>query len=372
MENKESTHPSNGEFDMLSGIASFFLACKKGFIQLGKWLGKAFVWGFNLHIRYFFLFLVFLIALLFWFRSQRDTEDRCSGNATLYCNGFDNYTFDQIVGKLNTAIAQKNTAYLSRTLNISPEDASRLYAIFMGVGIDLDQNGIPNTFRFSNKFEADRYTKGQVLKSKQKGEILERIPRDVKIPDMAALEFTTRGNNTGFFLKMADTVLHYLNHHPDLQKLYRSYITGLEYTCRNYDRQIALLDSLTKIEYVENARKQKTAPQKDLYMAGILTSNKDLAVEDITRMAAQHTFYYEEILPLTQERAKLQQRYELAVSPLTVISGFAPSISHYHSYLWLLRPIFLSILITLILGSLWDHRKQVRAYIKEQRRPGAN
>ncbi len=365
MENKETNQQS--EFDMLAGIASFFRSIKNGIIFFFKWLGKALVWIFNIHIRYFFLFLALLVAGGLFFSFTKHESQTVSGDTMVYCNGFDNFTLDQVVRKLNDAIHQGNTELLSDYLHLSFEDCRRLDEVTLSVGIDSDNDGLPNSFRHKDKFRPDTYTKGQIIKTKQKGEVFERIPKEVKIPDLASLRISVSGSDAGFFVKASDTILYFLNHHPDLTKQYKAYISGLEQTYRNYNRQIALLDSLSHIEYIENTRKQKTAPQKDLFMAGMLSSSRDITAEEITRLSAQHTFYYEDILSLDEDRTKIRQRFEIATSPVTVLSDSVPLIS-LHTQAWKTEALCSAILLTIVIGAFWDNRKKIFAYIKEQRK----
>lgn len=365
MENKETNQQA--EFDMLASIASFFRSIKNGIISFFKWLGKAVVWIFNIHIRYFFIFLGLLIACGFFFSYTRHEVRTVSGNAMVYCNGFDNFTLDQVVMKLNDAIHGNNTEFLANSLQLPFEDCRRLKEVTLSVGIDSDNDGLPNSFRQKDKFRPDTYTKGQIIKTKQKGEVFERIPKEVKIPDLASLRISVSDSNADFFAKVSDTILYFLNHHPDLTKQYKAYISGLEQTYQNYNRQIALLDSLSHIEYIENARKQKTAPQKDLFMAGMLSSSRDITAEEISKLSAPHTFYFEDILSLDEDRAKVRQRFEVATSPVTVLSDFMPLIS-LHTRAWKTEALCTAVLLTVIIGAFWDNRKTIFTYIKEQRK----
>ena len=364
METNETTPQQN--FDMLAGIAAFFRSIKNGIVCFFKWLGIAAVWIFNVHIRYFFIFLCLLLACGIFFRYTRNEEKTVSGEAMVYCNGFDNFTLDQVVTKLNDAFHRGNTEDLANMLHLSYDDCRRLKEVSLSVGVDSDNDGLPNNFRQKNKFRPDTYTKGQIVKTKQKGEVLERIPKEVKIPDLASIRISVAGLETSFFTKAADTILYFLNHQPDLTKQYRAYIAGLEQTCLNYTRQITLLDSLASIEYLENTRKAKSAPQKDLFMAGMLSSSRDLSAEEVSKLASQHSFYYEDILSLDEERAKIQQRFEIATAPISVLSDFVP-LASFHVSAWKLTALYTAMLITLVIGAFWDNRKTIIAYIKEQR-----
>ena len=127
------------------------------------------------------------------------------------------------------------------------------------------------------------------------------------------------------------------------------------------------MDSLQSILYIENAKKARVAPGRDLYMTAMLSSSNNATVEDIDRLSSPYPLYYSDILELVKDRNMLKTRLELSGKPVTVLSDFVP-IRHVHTDLWYLWPIITSILLTGIIGGCIDYRKSMQAYIKRQRK----
>lgn len=369
MENNAKSGNPKENFDLLESIIGFCRWVKRGLTALVKGLGQGLVWLFNIHIRYFFVFLILLVGLGIWAYVQRPDEEKRTeyvGSAYVYCNGFDNFTLDQTIHKLDLAIKTKGIPYLMEELRLDEDECLLLKGVRLGVGVDMDNDGIPNLVRFEKKFVADQFEKGEVLNKRKEGQVVERYPKSQKVPDMAVIEIKTADVDKPMFDKLAAAVLDYCNRHRDLQRLYKVYKESLAYTLGSCERQIKMLDSLQTIEYIENSRKGKVAPGKDLYMTAMLTSSRDLTVEDVARLSGPATFYYEDILELVEEKNRLQSRYEIAEAPLTLLSGFVP-VEKVHEDYWWLWVVLASIAVTGVVGGCLDGRKKIGAYVKAQR-----
>ena len=344
MENNAKSGNPKENFDLLESIIGFCRWVKRGLTALVKGLGQGLVWLFNIHIRYFFVFLILLVGLGIWAYVQRPDEEKRTeyvGSAYVYCNGFDNFTLDQTIHKLDLAIKTKGIPYLMEELRLDEDECLLLKGVRLGVGVDMDNDGIPNLVRFEKKFVADQFEKGEVLNKRKEGQVVERYPKSQKVPDMAVIEIKTADVDKPMFDKLAAAVLDYCNRHRDLQRLYKVYKESLAYTLGSCERQIKMLDSLQTIEYIEN-------------------------VEDVARLSGPATFYYEDILELVEEKNRLQSRYEIAEAPLTLLSGFVP-VEKVHEDYWWLWVVFASIAVTGVVGGCLDGRKKIGAYVKAQR-----
>lgn len=369
MDNTSVHNPQKENFDLLDSIIGFFRWIKRGLKAFFvKGIGHGSVWLLNVHIRYFYIFLVLLLGLGTWAYLEKDTEPERTeyiGTAFVYCNGFDNFTLDQAVLKLDLAIWTGGLPYLMENLGLSAKECRLLKSLTVGIGVDTDNDGIPNSIKYEKKFEADKYEKGEVLEKKKEGEIMERYPKAQKIADMAVLELKTKAVNKETFDKLAQAILDYLNNLPDLQRMYKVYAANLEYTLAAYNTQIMMLDSLQSIEYLENSRKQKMAYGRDLYMTAMLTTNRGISVDDVERLSSPTTFYYGEILTLVQERNELQARFEMADCPVSTLSTFVPTRHRFPDY-WYIWPIVIAVAGTGLIGGCIDNRRKIGAYLKEQ------
>ena len=356
-------------FDLLESLIGFSRWLKRSLTHFFLWIGRSVVWVFNMQIRYFFIFLVLLIGFGIWsYLGIGDEASRTEyvGSAYVSCNGFDNFVLDQSIVKLDKAIKTGNTAFLVSNLSLSAAECRMVKGVRMGVGFDSDDDGIPNQVRFDNKFIADEYTKGEILNKKKEGQVMEKQPKMKKISEQAIIEIRTVLVTQDTFSMLASAVVQYLNKNAELQRMYKVYREGMGYLLQSYQTQIGVLDSLQGIEYFENSRKQKVAQGRDLYMTAMLTSSRDLTVEDVERLTGPNTFYHEDILKLVEEKNKIQSQYELATAPVTMLSDFVP-IKEVKGKIWFLWPLCMSVIVTSAVGGLWDYRRQVASYIKQQR-----
>lgn len=364
---KQTENQSHQDFDLLASIFRFFGSIKQGIIRFSKAIVYSCLWIFNKLIRNFFLWILLLAGLICWaYFFQKETNYYYESKALVYCNGFDNFTLDQTIQKLNSAIQNKNTNFLSSKLNLTEEECSKLIKVDMGVGIDLDNDGIPNQIRFENKYAADQYYKEQILRTKDEGEVMKLRPKSVKIPELAMIHIVTQASDD-LFPKLTKAVIDYLNTNPELHNSFVSYSANTKFALQTIDNQIKLIDSLQKIEYLENSRKQKEAVQRDLYLAALMSSNSNLTTKEAKQISSRQTMYYEDILLLIEERNELQKKYDQAQSPLYIVSDFIPERTDQHT-VWFWKPILFSIILTLIIGSIVDYRKNILAYIRKQRR----
>ena len=368
---KDDMETSNKKesFDLLESLIGFSRWVKRSLTCFFRWAGMAVVWVFRMQIRYFFVFLILLAGLCIWsYLGKEDESVRTEyvGSAYVSCNGFDNFVLDQFVSKLDMAVKSKDTSFLAESLALPAKEVLMLKGLRMGVGFDLDDDGIPNQIRFEKKFAADEYEKGEILSKRKEGQVIERRPKTKKIPGQAVIEIKTALVAKDTFSMLSSAVLGYFNRNADLRRMHEIYRDGLGFLLQSYNGQIKMLDSLQCIEYIENSRKQKIAQGRDLYMTAMLTSSRDLTVEDVERLTGPNVFYHEDILELVEGRNKVQAQYDMAAAPVTVLSDFVP-VKQVGNQPWFLWALFMAIVLTSMLGALWEYRRQIFAYVRQQR-----
>lgn len=357
----------NQGFDLLASIIGFFRSIRNAIIALFKGIIAAIYWIFRKIIRYFFCFIVILASCLFWgFYTQKSMSQYYQGDAMVYCNGFDSFTLNEEVRKLNDAIRSNNTVYLTNALGIEAEYCAKLMNIEMATLVDNDDDGLPNIVKFDKKFAPDEYLKPEILKTKEEGDVRVKTPKSVKIPEMAVLRISVNTTSIDEFKAVAKGVLRFFNAEETLVSLFHIYKETVDFGYQTAQNQIAMLDSLQKIEYLENARKQNVSSSRDLYLAALMSSNNNLTTKDAEKISRRQGVFHEDILELLEQRNDYRKKSEMAQSPLTVISDFSPALVSI-SKSWLPLTILLSLIIHAALASILDYRKQIWQYIKEQR-----
>lgn len=363
MENTNKTQ----DFDMLASIGSFFRSIRKGIVLFFTYLGKFLYWVLNIHIRYFFLFLiVYAICLLLGARERKSTSTTCSAEATVYCNGFDNFMLDRIVNQINEMIYNSEYEYLSRETGLTSDECRLIRKLELGIGIDTDNDGLTNDIIFTagDKFKADKYEKPQLLKTRESGEKMERYPKAVKISDMAFLRIGIAGDSPETLLKISDSIIAYINSMPHIQTLYRSYMENLDYSLRVYDNQIRTLDSLQK----KDLRRTETPSRKDYALLSLVASNNNLTGKEMKSLTDPSPVYYEDIIKLMEERSRINQRIQMANAPVSILSDFNP-LSRSVSKKWIGPALLQALCIAVALGFLLDFHKAIWQHICNERRP---
>ena len=352
------------EFDMLASIGAFFQSIRKGVIVLFKTLKQFLFWVLNIHIRYFFLFLALYAICLFAGFRQKSTTLVYEGQAAFLCNGFDNFLLDKTVNGINQMISRQEYGFLAKELGLPEEDCRNIGAITLGVGYDTDNDQIANEVVFKDKFKPDQYEKPQIVRTREEGEKIERLPRSAKISNTAFLRLSVNCNSAEYFLKIADTLVDYLNRMPSLARAYENYLGNLRFSLDLYHAQIRSLDSLQKT-YRKSTEAQ--IREKDYGYLSLLASNNNLTGKEIKELSQPVPVFYEEILDLAKERNELNRDLELATAPLSVISGFSPSSLELSSK-WLGKSILSALLIAIAIGALLDFRKDIAAHIRNERK----
>lgn len=361
MENTNKTQ----DFDMLASIGAFFRTIRKSIILFFKYLGKFLYWILNIHIRYFFLFLIiYALCLYLASRNRNDASPICSAEATVYCNGFDNFMLDRIVNQFNEMIYNSEYEYLARETGLSADECRLILELKLGVGIDTDNDGLVNNVVFNDKFEADKYEKPQLLRTRESGEQMERYPKALKIADMAFLQVKISGNSPEAFYKITDSIIAYINSRPPIRSLYRSYMENLDYSLFVYNTQIRTLDSLQK----KGLYRTDAVSVKDYAYLSLVASNNNLTGKELKKLTDPSPVYYDEILDLAEERNRINQRIQMADAPVSILSDFIPS-SRTIPKKWVGPALSEALCIAIFLGALLDFHKIIWQHIRNERRP---
>lgn len=359
----ENNTPQKQEFDMLASILGFFGSIKRACIRLFKAIVNALVWLFNSIIRHFIIWIgVIAICFTLAYINRPASRYTMSGEVLVECNGFNIFILDKNVENLNHKIAFRQIARLAQQLGIDENLCGNLLSVEMGVAYDSDNNGYPNEIRYDDKFAPDTYEKGVVLDTKGKGEILYKEPIKLKMPRMASLKITTNPIGQDEFTQLVQAVINYFNQSQVLKIQYQLYIEHME---EERDLQIAQMQSLISMQ--EGTKLNQELSKEESYMVAMMSSCKNLQLDDVRKIFQQQGLYTKDISDNIKYISELQTQIDKARQPLTVLSEISPVNQASHTS-WKKTPAILSVVLSIVLCLLLDYRKEIIAYIRQQRK----
>lgn len=359
----ENNTPQKQEFDMLASILGFFGSIKRACIRLFKAIVNALIWLVNSIIRHFIIWVgVIIICFVLAYLKRPDSRYTMSGEVLVECNGFNIFILDKNVENFNHRIASGQIARLAQQLGIDENLCGNFLSVEMGVAYDSDNNGYPNGIRYNDKFSPDTYEKGEVLDTKEKGEILYKEPIMLKMPHMASLKITTNPIGQDEFIQLSQAVINHLDKSQVLRKQYQLYIEHME---SERDLQLAQMQSLIRMQ--EGSRINQELSKEESYMVAMMSSCKNLQLDDVRKIFQQQGLYTKDISDNIKHISELQTQIDKALKPLTVLSEFSPVSQAYHPS-WKKTPAILSVVLSIVLCLLWDYRKEIITYIRQQRK----
>lgn len=344
------------EIDLLTLTEKFFRSLGRGIKTFFKWIGIFTVWLTKFILRHFGLLATFVIiglsiALTFYFTRPLNYK----GEAMLQCNGFNAQILELDVNKLNTMIKQNEFLYVARTLGISDDLAKQISNVRMGYGIDLDEDGIPNEVSYDEEGKKNIIEETVLKGTKDEPGVLRKKIIRGRIPGLVFLSLETSTKNATNFRLIGNAIFNYIKKSASISVLYESSLLDLRSEIGQLDFQIARLDSLQNIEYIEMNRKRND------------NSNNSEKIVFSSNQEKGRQLFHTEILELSKQKNALEAKLRLQGESITVLSNFQPIIDRPNLFKMLSNVYMISAIIGLIVAFCIENRKSIKEFIRKSR-----
>lgn len=344
------------EIDLLSvfihfgkNIKYFFQSTLKSIGQLGLHLARIIIQNFWL------IAIIVVIFLSYGYYSYKKELSNLEGEALVQCNGFCNSTLELEIKKLNSSIRNKNNANLTSLLNIPDSSIQKISSICMGYGIDLDNDSIPNLVSY-NENGAPNITEVEQKKDNENKTIWAKKTTRGRIPRIAYISIVVNTLNVDEFNAISNGVLYYINNCPYLMKANSSYRLMCQDQVSALNKQLILLDSLQKIEYIEVARKKGERAPSDRV---IFTSSYQ---------GKEKQQLHEDVLKISTNKLKLEKTLRDEEYAISIISDFKPIISEKQTLnKFLISNLLLGLILGYIFGLLKTSYPRIKKFIQDSK-----
>lgn len=356
--NNRNLNPDNGnEIDFLALLISCCKGIGRGIAATVKGVGIAVAACFGFCVRHFFWLLGGVISglLIIIVSSSLSKRLFVTGEAMLSCYGATLGDIENEIGKLDQMI-KADKAPFSNTqtlLGLTPDQASGVKSITFGYGMDVDNDSVVDFVQYNVGKARNLYTE-KMLKGGDNGDRIVKTPIQQKVPNTFFLKIETDVDDVESFHAIGTSIYNYLNNLPSLQALLN--LKHLEWNAQieEIDHQKTLLDSMLRIEYFENSR---------LKAASFGQGADKLVLADQKQTGIP--FDYKDVIALTIQKGNLLTLLAQTQQVVNIISDFQPISAVKQTKRLGFGLIWVCLFI--LMAVIYDYRKPIVQYIKEQR-----
>lgn len=348
---------NNNEIDLLALLVSCCKGIGRGIAAAFKGIGIAVAACFGFFVRHFFWLLGGIASgiLLILFASSLSKQNYVTGEAMLSCYGTPLADIENEIIKLNRMIQADKAPFTATQalLGLTPEQAKNLKEIAFGYGMDIDNDTIADFVEYLPGKSQNIYTE-KTLKGGANGDRIVRTPIRQKVPNVFFLKIATEVDDLQNFHAIGQAICNYLNNLPNMQLSLELRRLQWMNSIAEIDRQKSLLDSMLRIEYFENSR-LKAASYGQGADKLVLADQKQTGIP----------FDYRDIIALTDQRSQLQSLLAQTEQMVNIVSDFQPT-----PYSTRKQKIWGGLVwmgLFLVVALVYDYRKPIGQYIKEQR-----
>lgn len=352
---KPNSTPDN-ETDLVALFVTCCRAIGRGIAAMFRGIGIALSASLGFCVRHFFWLSGGVVGgLLIIISTLLAQKNYVTGEAMLSCYGTSLSDIETEINKLNKMIQSDNMSLkiLQSKLGLSPELTRGLKSIQFGYGMDIDNDTIVDFVEYTPGKAKNLYME-KMLKGGNNGDKIIRTPIQQKVPNVFYLKIETNVNDIDSFHKIGHAICNYLNQLPTLQTILEMQRLSWETQIEEIDRQKTLLDSMLRIEYFENSRR-KAASYGQGAEKLVLADPKQIGIP----------FDYKDILSLTEQKSALVALLTNTKQMVNVVSDFQPTPTSSSSQKFGLGLIWIGLF--LVIALIYDYRKPIGRYIKEQR-----
>lgn len=348
---------TGSEIDLLALFVSCCKAIGRGIAVTVKGIGLALTACFNFCIRHFFWLLGGIATgiLIMMFNSLLPKKHYVTGEAMLSCYGIALADIENEVVKLNQIIKTNKTSFSDKQTQwgLNAEQARDLKSISFGYGMDVDNDTIADFAEYIS-IKAKNIYKEQTLKGGAAGDKIIKTPIQQKVPNIFFLKVETEVIKMQDFQELGNAICNYLNNLPDLQAQQQLQRREWENRLAEIDRQRILLDSMLRLEYFENSR---------LKAASYGQGAEHLVLADQKQNGIP--FDYKDVIALTDQKSAIQTLLAQSEQMVNIVSNFQPVLTSSHTKKIWLGLLWIGLFIATAI--IYDYRKPIGRYIKEQR-----
>ncbi|MDE5605961.1 MAG: hypothetical protein K2I68_01510 [Bacteroidales bacterium] len=360
MEEQTNGNPipdSGNEIDLLNLVVTCCKAIGRGIAATFKGIGIALTACFNFCVRHFFWLLGGVVSglLIIIISSTLSKRLFVTGEAMLSCYGTTLGDIEKEIDKLNQMILSDKAPFATTQalLGLTPSQAQGLKTIAFGYGMDVDNDSIADFVQYNISKARNTYTE-KTLKGGDNGERIVKTPIQQKVPNTFFLKIETDVEDLQSFQTIGISICDYLNNLPALQTLLE--LKHLEWNAQieEIDRQKTLLDSMLRIEYFENSR---------LKAASFGQGADKLVLADQKQVGIP--FDYKDLIALTARKSDLQTCLAQTQQVVNIVSNFQPVPPSTRTQKAWGGLVWMGLFV--IIALIYDYRKPLGQYIKEQR-----
>ncbi|MDE6112784.1 MAG: hypothetical protein K2G46_05175 [Bacteroidales bacterium] len=356
--NNSNLNPDTGnEIDLLALFVSCCKGIGRGIAAAVKGIGIAVAACFGFCVRHFFWLLGGVVSGIFiiFIASSLSKRNYVTGEAMLSCYGTPLADIENEIVKLNRLIQADKAPYTTTQalLGLTPDQAKGLKEIAFGYGMDIDNDTVADFVEYLPGKAQNLYTE-KTLKGGANGDRIVKTPIQQKVPNLFFLKIATEVDDLQNFNAIGAAICNYLNNLPNMQLVLGLQRLQWENSIVEIDRQKSLLDSMLRIEYFENSRLKAVS-----YGQGadklVLADPKQTGIP----------FDYRDIIALTNQRSQLQTLLAQTERMVNIISDFQPT-----PYSTRTQKIWAGLIwmgLFIVIALIYDYRKPIGQYIKEQR-----
>lgn len=314
----------NQELDLLDVLKNIGNAIAKFFMFLLNGVG----WVLRLIFQYKYVCIacVILFVLLGIFRNKTKVY---RSETDMKITSYPSYYVKNIFDPLHFQSVSCDSMTLSRELNLPLEDVKKIADIKCFYYIDFHNDGIPDYIDYDGKFDVNDTT-------------MSILPWRMRV--------RVDGTDTAIFSKMTGALLYMLTNNEQIRRENELRSAQMEERIGLVDREIQLLDSLRKKEYFQKNRELSVSVDKS-----ILLSEREMKL------------FHSDLLDLDKVKQDLIWERTFYAQGFLFENEFCFDSRPVNSNMKTLpKYVFLGILFSALLCTLWKFKDRISNYLNRQ------